>query len=232
MWCKMFDKLRRQVKKTVKSVVRDTAEDTAERETRKVVSKAEREARDSMDKAAAEQYRGMKVQKKITGIMITDFDKFKKSWEKKASDPAQSVFHLLIAAYNYCKDPEIGGPMATVVLSKKHNQKDSSSPSGFKLGPTNKAMFKHMWEDINIVKSYLGGTYKKDYKNFNEKKLSMSLLTFDSDGKYGKVVIQSGGKDFPTPVSVGKNKNGQWKILEFSSIATGCRKPASVEDDF
>lgn len=227
----MFDKIRRKTKKAIKNVVNDAAEDTAKKETRKVINKAEREAQESSDRAAAEQYRGMKVAKKITGSMIIDFDKFKKSWEKTASDPAQSVFHLLIAAYNYCKDPKIGDPMATVVLSKKHNMKDTSSSSGLKLGKTNRYLFTHMAEDINIVKSYLGGNYKEDYK-FNEKRLAMSLLTFDSDGKYGKVVIQSGGKDFPTPVSVGKNKTGQWKILEFSSIATGCRKPASVEDDF
>ncbi len=227
----MFDKIRRKASRAIKNVVSDAAEDTAERETRKVVSKAERDAQESSDRAAAEQYGGMKVSKKITGSMITDFDKFQKSWEKSASDPAQSVFHLLIAAYNYCLDPEIGDPMATVVLSKKHNQKDASTPTGLKLGKTNRYLFRHMAEDINIVKSYLGANYKADYK-FNEKKLTMSLLTFDSDGKYGKVVIQSGGKDFPTPVKVGKNKNGQWKILEFSSVATGCRKPASEEDDF
>lgn len=227
----MFDKIRRKAKRAIKSVVSDAAEDTAKKETRKAVNKAERDAQDNVDRAAAEQYSGMKVSKKITGSMITDFDKFKKSWEKSASDPAQSVFHLLIAAYNYCNDSEIGDPMATVVLSKKHNQKDASTLSGLKLGKTNRYLFKHMAENINIVKSYLGANYKEDYK-FNEKKLTMSLLTFDSDGKYGKVVIQSGGKDFPTPVGVGKNKNGQWKILEFSSVATGCRKPASEEDDF
>ena len=227
----MFDKIRRKVKRTVKSVVGDAVDDAAERETRKVVSKAERDAKESMDRAVAEQYVGMKVQKKVTGSMIADFEKFQKSWEKKASDPAESVFHFLIAAYNYCLDPDVGEPMTTLVLSKKHNLKDTSSPTGLKLGKTNKYLLKHMSEDINIVKSYLGANYKKDYK-FNEKKIEMALLTFDSDGKYGKVVIQSGGKDLPTPVGVGKNKNGQWKILEFSSIATGCRKPASAEDDF
>jgi len=227
----MFDKMRRKASRAIKKVASDAAEDAAEREARKVVSKAEREAQENADRASAEQYGDMKVSKKITGTMITDFEKFQKSWEKTASDPAQSVFHLLIAAYNYCLDPEIGDPMATVVLSKKHNQKDASTPTGLKLGKTNRYLFKHMAEDINIVKSYLGANYKADYK-FNEKKLTMSLLTFNSDGKYGKLFIQSGGKDNPTPIQVGKNKNGQWKIIEFSSIATGCRKPASEEDDF
>ena len=60
----------------------------------------------------------------------------------------------------------------------------------------------------------------------------MALLTVDTDEKYSKLFIQSGGKDLPTPVALAKNKDGQWKITEFSSIATGCRKPATVEDDF
>ncbi len=227
----MFDKIRRKASRAVKKVVRDSAEDASEKEAKKAISKAESEAQENSDRTVAKQYGGMKVSKKITGTMITDFDKFKKSWEKNASDPAQSVFHLLIAAYNYCLDPEIGDPMATVVLSKKHNQKDASTLTGLKLGKSNRYLFKHMAEDINIVKSYLGANYKDDYK-FNEKKLAMSLLTFNSDGKYGKLFIQSGGKDNPTPNQVGKNKNGQWKIIEFSSIATGCRKPASEEDDF
>ena len=50
--------------------------------------------------------------------------------------------------------------------------------------------------------------------------------------KVVKAIIQSTGKDFPTPVTLAKNKHGQWKVTEFSSIATGCKKPASEEDDF
>ena len=225
----MFDKIRRQASRAVKRAVGDAVEDAAEKETRKHVSKAEAQAKEQMAKA----YKDVKG-KKISGKMYSDYEKFSKDWEKSANEPEQSVLFFLIAAYNYSKNPKIGEPMATLILSTKHNQKDSSSPSGYKLGPTNKQLLNHMQEDINIAKSYLGAKYDEDYK-FDEKKIQMEHLyteETDSSGKYVKVFIKSGGKDLPTPVGLGKNKHGQWKITEFSSIATGCRKSVSEEGDF
>jgi len=230
----MFDRLRKKATRAVKRTISDTVEDEAEKQTQKQIDKHRSAAQDEYEKSVEHSFRGMKEQKKkVTGEMITDFKKFKASWEKNASDPAQSIFHFLIAAYNYCtKDRAVGDAMATVILSKKHNLKDPSSPSGLKLGPTNKTMLKYMHDDSNIVKSYLGAEYKQDYK-FNESKPKMTFLGFVPEGeKRLKAIIQSSGKDFPTPVSLAKNKHGQWTITEFSSIATGCKKPASEEDDF
>lgn len=230
----MFDRLRKKATRAVKRAAGDAVEDEAEKQTKKQIDKHRSAAQDEYDKSAEHSFRGMKEQKKkISGGMITDFKKFKASWEKNASDPAQSIFHFLIAAYNYSvKDKAIGDAMATVILSKKHNLDDPSSPSGLKLGPTNKTLLKYMRNDTNIVKSYLGAEYKEDYK-FNESKPKMAFLGFVPEGeKRLKAIIQSTGKDFPTPVGLAKNKHGQWKITEFSSIATGCKKPASKEDDF
>ena len=217
----MFDKIRRKATRAVKRAVGDAVEDEAERQVNKQVSKAKNQAQESIRKAA----------KKIPVKMISDFDKFQKSWEKEADKPEQSVLHFLIACYNYSKDPKIGEPMATVILSKKHNTKDSSSPTGLKLGPTNKRLMEYARRNPNITKSYLGANYKDDYK-FSESKMSMALLSVEDDGKYAKIFIQSGGKDLPTPVQLAKNKNGQWKITEFSSIVTDCRKSESDEGDF
>ena len=230
----MFDRLRKKATRAVKRAAGDAVEDEAEKQTKKQIDKHRSAAQDEYDKSVEHSFRGMKEQKKkITGEMITDFKKFKASWEKNASDPAQSIFHFLVAAYNYSvKDKAIGDAMATVILSKKHNLDDPSSPSGLKLGPTNKTLLKYMRNDPNIVKSYLGAEYKEDYK-FNESKPKMAFLGFVPEGeKRLKAIIQSTGKDFPTPVGLAKNKHDQWKIMEFSSIATGCKKPASEEDDF
>ncbi|MCK5184125.1 MAG: hypothetical protein KAQ95_07455 [Candidatus Heimdallarchaeota archaeon] len=230
----MFDRLRKKATRAVKRAAGDAVEDEAEKQTKKQIDKHRSAAQGEYDKSVEHSFRGMKEQKKkITGEMITDFKKFKASWEKNASDPAQSIFHFLVAAYNYSvKDKAIGDAMATVILSKKHNIDDPSSPSGLKLGPTNKTLLKYMRNDPNIVKSYLGAEYKEDYK-FNESKPKMAFLGFVPEGeKRLKAIIQSTGKDFPTPVGLAKNKHGQWKITEFSSIATGCKKPASEEDDF
>ncbi|NHJ31921.1 MAG: hypothetical protein FK732_03575 [Asgard group archaeon] len=230
----MFDRLRKKATRAVRRTVGDAVEDEAEKQTQKQIDKHRSAVEEEYGKSIEHSFRGMKEKKeKVTGEMITDFKKFKASWEKNASDPAQSIFHFLIATYNYCvKDKAIGDAMATVILSKKHNLEDPSTPSGLKLGPTNKGLLKHMSEDPNIVKSYLGAEYKEDYK-FNENKLKMTFLGFVPEGeKRLKAIIQSTGKDYPTPVGLAKNKHGQWKITEFSSIATGCKKPASEEDDF
>ncbi len=230
----MFDRLRKKATRAVKRAAGDAVEDEAEKQTKKQIDKHRSAAQDEYDKSVEHSFRGMKEQKKkITGEMITDFKKFKASWEKNASDPAQSIFHFLVAAYNYSvKDKAIGDAMATVILSKKHNLEDPSTPSGLKLGPTNKTLLKYMRNDPNIVKSYLGAEYKEDYK-FTESKPKMAFLGYVPEGeKRLKAIIQSTGKDFPTPVGLAKNKHGQWKITEFSSIATGCKKPASEEDDF
>ncbi|NHJ85064.1 MAG: hypothetical protein FK734_06355 [Asgard group archaeon] len=231
----MFDKLRRKATSAVRRAVGDAVEDEAERQVDRQVDKVRSDAQSRIDEsmdAQVKAMKGMKVQKKVTGEMITDYDKFKKSWEKSADDPAQSVFHFLIACYNYTLDRKIGEAMATLLLSTKHNQKDNSALSGYRFGPTNKQLMNYLLENPNIAKSYLGANYKDDYK-FDEKKPVMDLLTFQmEEEKHGKVFIQSGGKDFPTPVQVGLNNKGQWKIIEFSSIVTGCRKTSSEEGDF
>lgn len=222
----MVDWLKRKVKREIKSEVRD--------QTRAVERKVERKVKDEAT-AKAKKAIKYRASKKITGKMIKSFDKFKESWEKVADDPVQSVFHFLIAAYNYTKDPDKGTAMATTVLSSKHHRKDSSSPSGYRLGKTDGSLMDHMCENPYTVKSYLGGTYEKDYKDFDEKKPVMLFLAkeeTDKKGKYTDVLIQSGGKDLPTPVGLAKNKEGQWKVTEFSSIATDCRKPKSEEEDF
>ena len=227
----MFDRLRRKATRAVKRAMGDAVDDAVEKESRKVVHKYQSQAEEEMRKADVAKYKGKKISKKITGTLIADYDAFEKSWKKNASDPVQSVFHFCMAAYNYCKDPDVGEPMTTLILSKKHNLQSSSLPSGYKLGKTNKYLMEHMRENINIAKSYLGGDYQEDYK-FDEKKLSMSLITAETDDKHGAVVIQSGGKHYPTPIKIAKNKDGHWKVIEFSSLATGCRPPASAEDDF
>ncbi|MBN1328898.1 MAG: hypothetical protein JXA54_05440 [Candidatus Heimdallarchaeota archaeon] len=238
----MFDKIKRTIKRGINNAVEDEVDRQVDRQVDKATYKVQSEIDESIDGAVDKSYEGMKSSamkgakmaksKTITGSMITDFNKFNDAWEKNAGDPAQSVFYFAIATYNYSvKDVEIGDAMATVILSKKHNEKADFSPSGLKLGPTNRSLFKHMRENPNIAKSYLGANYKNDYK-FDEKKLTMLVLTVTSDEKEANVVIQSGGKDFPTPIALAKNKSGQWKITEFSSFATGVRKSSSVEDDF
>jgi len=230
----MFDKLRRKASRAVKRAVGDAVEDEAERQANRQISKVRSEVQSDIDKSVDHTFRGqIKKDKRVKRELITDFAKFKAAWEKHASDPLDSLFYFLMAAYVYCSvDKNLGEAMATLILSKKHNVADSSSPSGLKFGKTNRYLFDQMLEDPNIAKSYLGANYKDDYK-FDENKLVMhSEGIVPEDEKHLKVIVQSGGKDYPSPVSLAKNKHGQWKVTEFSSIATGCRKMTSIEDDF
>lgn len=222
----MVDWLRRKIRRILRREARSQVRSAERRVERKVRDTARKKIKKAID---------YKDAKKISGKMIKNFKKFKESWEKDADDPIQSVFHFLIGAYNYKKDPAVGSPMISLVLSKKHQVKDSNSPTGRRPGPTDSNLIRHMCESPHTVISYLGGTYEKDYKDFNAKKPVMHFLAKekeDKKGKYVSVIIQSGGKDLPTPVGLAKNKDGQWKIREFSSIATDCRKPKSVEEDF
>ena len=231
----MFDKMRRKASRAAKRVTGIAVEDEAERQTEKQISKVRSDYQASIDKTVEQHaFRGQVTDKrKVKGEMITHFMKFKSAWEKKADDPAESVFFLLIAAYNYCSnDKAIGEAMATVILSKKFNDEDSSSPSGLKFGKTNRYLFEQMRDDEHIAKSYLGADYTKDYK-FDADKPNMQFIGVVPEGdKQVKAIIQSSGKDYPTPVTLAKNKFGQWKITEFSSIATGCKIIKSIEEDF
>ncbi|MFQ5832078.1 MAG: hypothetical protein ACE5H4_05215 [Candidatus Thorarchaeota archaeon] len=46
------------------------------------------------------------------------------------------------------------------------------------------------------------------------------------------IFIESGGADSPRPVTVARNKHGQWKLTSYGSLCVGVRKPASEVDDF
>ncbi|MHA1211423.1 MAG: DUF6935 domain-containing protein, partial [Candidatus Heimdallarchaeota archaeon] len=202
--------------------------------TSKARSSIDHKVDSSVDGLTASAMKGAKSarSKLIKGSMITDFKKFKSAWEKHADDPAQSVFYLVIAALNYSVDDKVlGDAMATIPLAKTHNEKVEFTPSGLKLGPSNRKLFQYMRNDPNIAKSYLGADYTNDYA-FNAKKLEMKVLATVIDSGQASVIIQSGGKDNPTPIKLAENKNGQWKVIEFSSLATGVRKPSSVAGDF
>ncbi|TFF84821.1 hypothetical protein EU523_01150 [Candidatus Heimdallarchaeota archaeon] len=223
----MLDWIRRKIRRLLGREVRSQKRKAKSKVRRKVRQEATSQARKAIQQKHA---------KAISGKMFKSFEAFKKSWEKNASDPIQSVYHFLIGAYNYLQDKQLGEEMLTLVLSTKHNKKDKSSASGFRLGPSNKRLIGELMKDENIIKSYLGGTYEKDYEDFNEKKPVMQYLYTREDeaqkDKYLSIFIQSGGKDLPTPVSLGKNNEGQWKVVEFSSVSTGCRKPMSEEGNF
>ncbi|MGY5876561.1 MAG: hypothetical protein RTU30_12505 [Candidatus Thorarchaeota archaeon] len=171
--------------------------------------------------------------KKVTKSMITDFDKFKAAWEKDAGDPYDSIMYYLIAALNIEKDDDLADAMMTVVVSKKDSLEDGSSPSGLKLNTRGARYYIGQFaKNPNIAKSYVGGTNENDYR-IDKGKLTLAV-TRDQDTGEGKkkIFIDCGGADSPRPVSLAKNKHGQWKLIEYSSLCVGVKPPASSEGDF
>ncbi|MFW9768212.1 MAG: DUF6935 domain-containing protein [Candidatus Thorarchaeota archaeon] len=167
----------------------------------------------------------------ITKPMITSFSKFKSAWEKDAGKPENTIMFYLIAALNVEKDPDLGEAMMTVVVSKRDCMESGDSPSGFKLRPSAKYFVGQFKRNPNIARSYVGGTYKNGYK-YDKNNLTMTIVSKKEHGKGLKIFIDSGGKDLDTPVQVAQNSSGQWKMIEFSSIATGVRKTVEEEGDF
>jgi hypothetical protein len=170
--------------------------------------------------------------KKVTKSMITNFNKFKAAWEKDASDPYDSIIYYVIAALNIEKDPKLADAMMTVVVSKRDSMESNSSSSGFKLGKSSAYYIGQFQEDKNIARSYVGADWQEDYK-FDKSNLTMTVTRDQEvDDKTRKIFIHSGGADSPRPVTVKRNKHGQWKLTSYGSLCVGVRKPASEVDDF
>lgn len=163
--------------------------------------------------------------------MITSFSKFKSAWEKDAGKPENTIMYYLIAALNVEKDPKLADAMMTVIVSKRHCIESGSSPSDLKLGTSSKYFIGQFKRNVNIARSYVGGTNKNKYK-IRKSSLIMTVVSKKEHGKGLKIFIQSGGKDLATPVQVRENSAGQWKLTNYSSICTGVKKTVEEEGDF
>jgi len=168
---------------------------------------------------------------KVTKSMITSFSKFKSEWEKDAGKPEDSIMYYLIAALNIEKDRKLAEAMMTVVVSKRDSMESGSSPSGLKLGKSSKYYIGQFKEDVNIARSFVGGTNANQYK-FSKSNLTMTVVRKEKQPKGVKIFIQSGGKDNPTPITLRENSSGQWKLTNYGSICTGVKKTIEEEGDF
>ena len=196
---------------------------------RKVKDKIEDEVEDLADDLVANI---TKLNKKITGKMINEFDAYKEKWESIASDPIEVTFLFLIACYNYIIDEKKGEMMSTLMLAKTFLLKDLKSQTGYKLNPKGDGFKMDLiGRNHNIIKSYLGGNPDNGYE-IDENNLTMHLVGKGIEGENAKIFIQSGGKDFSTPIKYRKNSSGQWKIFSWGSIATGVKKTTKEAGDF
>ena len=163
--------------------------------------------------------------------MITDFKKFKSAWEKDAGKPENTIMYYLIAALNIEKDPKLADAMMTILVHKDHCLDDKKSPSGLKLGRSAKYFIGQFKKNPRIAASYVGGTPDNGYK-YKKSELVMTVVKKQDYQKGYKIFIQSAGKDNPTPLQVRENRDGQWKLIEYSSVCTGVKKATSEVGDF
>ncbi len=163
--------------------------------------------------------------------LITDFKKFKDSWEKDAGSPENTIMYYLIAALNIEKDPKLADAMMTVLVHKDHCLEDKKSPSGLKLGRSASYFVNQFKRNPRIAASYVGGTPENGYK-YKKAKLVMTVVKKQDYQGGLKIFIQSGGKDLGTPLQLRKNSKGQWKLTEYSSVCTGVKPTLQEKDDF
>ncbi|NHJ12790.1 MAG: hypothetical protein EAX95_03900 [Candidatus Thorarchaeota archaeon] len=171
--------------------------------------------------------------KTVSKAMINKFDKFKASWEKNAGDKYESVLHYVIAALNIEVDKNVADAMMTVVVSTKDSTEDSKSPSGRKLKARGAGYYVNQFaNNKNIARSYVGGTPENNYK-IDKKNLTLKVVREQDLGKDKlKIFIECGGADSPRPVQVARNRDGQWKLIEYSSLCVGVKKTSDEEGDF
>jgi len=151
---------------------------------------------------------------------------FEKLWKANANDPVKVIELFMSAMLVYEKNQRNGAYMISYLLPKDDCIKDRRSPTGLVPNPRGVGyMLNQMLKNPNIVRSYIGGTPENGYR-VDPKSVKLNVVLKEISSNRAKVVIQSAGKDNPTPISL-KIEDGCWKISSgISSIATGVKPPA------
>ncbi|MHA1380099.1 MAG: DUF6935 domain-containing protein [Candidatus Helarchaeota archaeon] len=199
----------------------------------KARSYAQREARNIVTKGF-KKIKLKSVNKTLKKKVVKDFKEFKEIFDEKGKDPREVILLYCIAALEYANGNDDGKYMATLCIPTTFLRKDSGSPSGWTMDMKGELYYlDQIRKHPENVKSYLGGTPANGYQ-IDEDNLELNIIKegIEKDKK-ALIVIQSAGKDFPTPIELKKNKHGYWKIFKgTSSIATGVKKTSDEVDDF
>lgn len=163
--------------------------------------------------------------------MIHEFDEFVSKWNLASSDPYKVIMLYLLAALNIEKDPDEAEDMMTLIVSKRDCLEDNESPTNLRLGRSSGYFLRRFQDNPNIARSYLGGSPENNYQ-IDKSNLELTIVREEEINERLKIFIKSKGKDFLTPVQVQKNRDNQWKLVEYSSICTGVQKPLSEQNNF
>lgn len=159
-------------------------------------------------------------------------EEFVKLRNSTATTPEGGAAMFVLAMMAWEKDKDLGEPYFTIALDKSQLKKGK----GYKgYAPGNSAMFLIKRIDGKKVfsKSYIAGTsHKKGYATKAPFKIKFMRNKYSklSNGDI-KVFVYCTGADSPRPCRLRKNNRGLWKVVEFSSLVVGMRKPPSKDDD-
>ena len=150
---------------------------------------------------------------------------FKALWEKEGKTPEGSVRCLIIAVLETVKEGNKDGKkMWAMTLSKDYVDKNGEPDSSQRLAID---QFSRIVKGTNfrggIAASYLGGTPANGYSCSYGNKVEVDENNTRRSDDQVKLFVRSGGKDNPSPVLMKKNKDGYWKIFEYSSLFTGVK---------
>ncbi len=155
-------------------------------------------------------------------------EEFKAYWEQAGKTPEGSVKCLIIAALETVKEGNKDGKkMWGMVLHKDYVDGKGEVSDRLALDQCSRQIKGTDFKGA-ILTSYLGGTPENGYVCSYENDLVLVDTQAITDEEV-KIFIQSGGKDMATPVRLRKNKDGYWKVVEYSSVYTGV-KPVDNKD--
>ncbi|MHA1785540.1 MAG: DUF6935 domain-containing protein [Candidatus Helarchaeota archaeon] len=162
--------------------------------------------------------------------MFRSLEAFQKAAKTEMKTPEGTMKMLIGALLVIEKDKNLATQMICVLFSKKSLRPDKKSPLGVKPEPSIIRLIDHLRYKPNIAKSYAGGTPKNGYEcDVNNPKVPIIGVDYNEGKTQVKLILQSSGKGANTPIKLGINKEGLWKLLGgsggFSSIATDVRKP-------
>ncbi len=167
--------------------------------------------------------------------MFESLEAFQEVAKKEMKTPEGSAKMLVGALMIVEKDKKLASEMLTLLLSKNDLVEDKKSPTGFKIASPIKRLVDNLGYKPNVARSYGGGTPKNGYQCDIEKiKLNILKEKCVIEEDNAKLMIQSAGKDSPTPLKLAINNEGLWKISgsgNLSSMTTGVKKPEKDPKD-
>lgn len=161
-------------------------------------------------------------------------DEFRTLWENEGRTPEGSVRCLLIAVLETVKENNKDGLKMWGMVIPKDDVTASGEPlpsiASFQLSQFARQVPGTSFRG-GIAASYIGGCPANAYSYSYSNRVSVDEGSTRRKADEVKLFVKSGGKDNPSPVTLKKNKDGYWKIFNYSSLYTGVR-PATAANDF